>query len=71
MILIKRNFNNLINYIINSSKNLIILRKINLSITQFDNYNNNDSSFKELNLVITLLFRDVNKGLINFEDLKI
>ena len=56
---------------IRSSNRLRVLRKTNLSTTQFDNYNVNISSFNKLNLARALLSRDNNKTLNSFEEIRI
>ena len=71
IIFVDEDFNNLINCLMRLSKNLIILRKKNLSIIQFDNHDVVNSSLNELNLTFARLFYDVIKGFKSCEGLKI
>ena len=54
-----------------SSNCLRVLRKVDLSITQFDNHNIDISSSNKLNLAYTLLSRDNNEVFDSFEEVRV
>ena len=70
IMLINKNFNNSMNYLMRSLKNLIILRKKNLLIIQSNDHVIINSNFNKLNLTLTLSFRNV-INLKSLKDLKI